>query len=291
MSLLDRLTGQILSGKQELHTLRPVVEKEILHQDILREMSHAGFLKNLTFIGGTCLRDCYGSPRLSEDLDFSGGIDFKKNDLSELGRTLRDKITERYGLKVEVSEPQREAGDTATWKIKIITQPERADAPSQRIHIDISTVSSFDRKPVMLKNHYHIDMGTSGLILYAESREEILADKLIAFVLRPNRVKQRDIWDIVWLDRQAVKLHPDLLESKLSERKIVPETFLDDFSKRIESIRNGQNDFLFEIRRFLPAEVIKNTLATPEYWDITVDLIKDLYKSSAEYFSTRHIPL
>jgi hypothetical protein len=99
-------------------------------------------------------------------------------------------------------------------------------------------------------------------------------------------VKQRDIWDIVWLDRQAVKLHPDLLESKLSERNIAPETFLHDFSKRIESIRNGQKDFLFEIRRFLPAEVVKNTLETAEYWDITVTLIKDLYNSSAEYFST-----
>lgn len=285
MSLLDRLTDQILSSNQELHTLRPVVEKEILHQDILREMSHAGFLKNLTFIGGTCLRNCYGSPRLSEDLDFSGGIDFKKSDLSELGRTIRDKISERYGLRIEVSEPQREAGDTATWKIKIITQPERVDLPSQRIHIDISAVSSFDRKPVMLKNHYQIDMGTSGLILYAESREEILADKILAFVLRSNRVKQRDIWDIVWLDQQSVKLQSDLLEPKLSERNIAPEIFLDDFSKRIESIRNGQKDFLFEIRRFLPAEAVKNTLETAEYWDITVSLMKDLYKSSAEYFS------
>jgi hypothetical protein len=39
MSLLDRLINQILSNNQQLYTLRPVVEKEILHQDILREMS------------------------------------------------------------------------------------------------------------------------------------------------------------------------------------------------------------------------------------------------------------
>jgi predicted nucleotidyltransferase component of viral defense system len=50
------------------------VEKELLHHDILREMSMAGLLKNLTFIGGTCLRACYGSSRLSEDLDFTGGM-------------------------------------------------------------------------------------------------------------------------------------------------------------------------------------------------------------------------
>ena len=37
---------------------------------ILREISRAGLLTSLTFINGTCLRSCYGSNRLSEDLDF-----------------------------------------------------------------------------------------------------------------------------------------------------------------------------------------------------------------------------
>jgi predicted nucleotidyltransferase component of viral defense system len=59
-----------------------------LHHDILREMSRAGFLKNLTFIGGTCLRACYGSQRLSEDLDFTGGADFTREGLAELGKVL-----------------------------------------------------------------------------------------------------------------------------------------------------------------------------------------------------------
>ncbi|MEA1910853.1 MAG: nucleotidyl transferase AbiEii/AbiGii toxin family protein [Spirochaetota bacterium] len=279
MNLFDHLTDQILINNRQLDTLRPVVEKEILHQDILREMARGGFLKKLTFIGGTCLRDCYNSPRLSEDLDFTGGIDFKKNELSKLGRTLRDKISERYGMSVEVSEPHREFGDTSTWKIKIITRPERPDLPAQRIHIDICSVSSFDRKPTMLLNHYQVDMGTSGLILYAESREEILADKILAFVLRSNRVKQRDLWDIVWLNNQIVKLRPELIYPKLRERNIAPSVFLQDFGKRIESIRNKQKDFLFEIRRFLPSEVVNDTLKKPEYWNITISLIEGLHKT------------
>jgi len=36
-------------------------EKELLHHDILRELSAAGLLAGLTFIGGTCLRACYGA--------------------------------------------------------------------------------------------------------------------------------------------------------------------------------------------------------------------------------------
>lgn len=82
VSLFDQLVIEALRSRADLTTLRPVVEKELLHHDILREMSEAGLLTGLTFIGGTCLRACYGSQRLSEDLDFTGGADFKKQDLA-----------------------------------------------------------------------------------------------------------------------------------------------------------------------------------------------------------------
>ena len=71
MNLFDRIVQEAISSSPGSNSLRPVVEKELLHHDILREMGAAGFLDGLTFIGGTCLRACYGSPRLSEDLDLS----------------------------------------------------------------------------------------------------------------------------------------------------------------------------------------------------------------------------
>lgn len=78
MSLFDQLVDEVLHARADLSSLRPVVEKELLHHDILREMSAAGLLAGLTFMGGTCLRACYGSSRLSEDLDFTGGGDFRR---------------------------------------------------------------------------------------------------------------------------------------------------------------------------------------------------------------------
>lgn len=78
MSLFDQLVDEALHARADLSSLRPVVEKELLHHDILREMSAAGLLAGLTFMGGTCLRACYGSSRLSEDLDFTGGGDFRR---------------------------------------------------------------------------------------------------------------------------------------------------------------------------------------------------------------------
>ena len=84
MSLFDRLVSQALQARPELTAVKAVVEKELLHHDILREMSAAGLLGGLTFIGGTCLRTCYGSVRLSEDIDFTGGADFTRGMLAGL---------------------------------------------------------------------------------------------------------------------------------------------------------------------------------------------------------------
>ena len=58
MNLFERLVREAMRTRPELTSLRAVVEKELLHHDILREMNTAGLLAGLTFIGGTCLRAC-----------------------------------------------------------------------------------------------------------------------------------------------------------------------------------------------------------------------------------------
>ena len=62
MNLFDQLVGEAFRSRGDLTTLRPVVEKELLHHDILLELSGAGLLTSLNFNGGTCLRASYGSP-------------------------------------------------------------------------------------------------------------------------------------------------------------------------------------------------------------------------------------
>lgn len=137
MSLFEKLVDEAIRGLPQFAPLRVVVEKELLHHDILREMSRAGFLRKLTFIGGTCLRACYGSPRLSEDLDFTGGADFSRETLAELGSVLIERLEIKYGLPVTVGEPVREEGNVDTWKLRVVTRPGRRHLPDQRINIDI----------------------------------------------------------------------------------------------------------------------------------------------------------
>ncbi len=267
-----------MRSQPQLAPLRVVVEKELLHHDILREMSQAGLLKELTFIGGTCLRVCYGSQRLSEDLDFTGGAGFTREGLADLGRVLVERLEVKYGLPVEVSEPQRETGNVDTWKLRVFTRPARKHLPIQRINIDICALPSYDRRPMMLRNHYGVEMGTSGLILQAQSREEILADKMVALTLRPNRLKSRDLWDIVWLNRQGIILPVQLVLQKAIDRLQNLTRFLEQLQQRTMLLQSDpavRRDFLAEMRRFLPPAVFGENLETDEFWTYLVGLVSE----------------
>lgn len=276
MSLFDQLVDHALAAKSDLAPLRVVVEKELLHHDILREMSAAGLLAELTFIGGTCLRACYGSNRLSEDLDFTGGQGFQRERLADLGRVLVVKLEKKYGLQVEVSDPVKESGQVDTWKLRVITRPEQKNLPSQRIHIDIRAIPSYDRRPLLLRNPYDVDMGTAGLFVQAQSREEILADKLLAFALRPNRVKSRDLWDIAWLKQQQVELPLDLVPKKISDHRQTAAAFVAQLAARCGQLQENPSmrvEFMAEMRRFLPVRVVTETVENPDFWPYLANLV------------------
>ena len=279
MSLFDQLVNEALRSRAELTSLRPVVEKELLHHDILREMSEAGLLADLTFIGGTCLRACYGSARLSEDLDFTGGSHFKRSDLAGLAQVLTKRLQIRYDLPVSVSEPVKTGGQVSTWKLTIETRPGQKHLPAQRIHLDICAIPSHDPRPMMLRNLYGIDLGTSGLILQAQSREEILADKVIALAFRENRIKNRDLWDISWLSQQGIDLPSRLIPLKIRDHQRDDAEFVALLQERTDAIKtrpDRREDFMKEMRRFLPTATVRDTIEKELYWAYLTQVVDDL---------------
>jgi predicted nucleotidyltransferase component of viral defense system len=279
MSLFDQLVDVALRNQQTLAPLRLVVEKELLQRDILRELSTAGLLSGLTFMGGTCLRACYGSNRLSEDLDFTGGAGFSRESLAQVSSTLVKSLQAKYGLLVEVSEPIRETGNVDTWKLKVQTRPGRSDLPAQRINIDVCALPSYEPRPMLLLNPYGVDMGTGGLIVQAQSREEIFSDKLVAFALRPNRIKNRDLWDIAWLHQEAIRPRLSLIAQKLKDHNCEPTRYTKLLSDRCQMLSEKPElatDFRQEMRRFLPAQIVQQTADKPEFWQFVVQLMQDL---------------
>lgn len=280
MSLFDELVDEALNNKQEVARLRVVVEKELLHHDILRVLSGAGLLTQLTFIGGTCLRACYGSNRLSEDLDFTDGSDFTRDQLAAMSNILIESLKAKYGLEINVTDPVREEGNVSTWKLKVQTRPGRKDIPAQRINIDVCAIPSYQPRPMALLNPYGVEMGTSGLILQAQSREEIFADKLVAFALRPNRLKNRDLWDIAWLHQQQIKPALDLIKNKLNDHHAQTDAYLNAFAERSASLNKNleiAKEFRKEMARFLPNETVKETVNSEKFWEYLSNLLESYH--------------
>lgn len=294
MALFDALVDEALRNQNELNSLRPVVVKEILHHDILRELSHAELLKQLTFIGGTCLRACYGSNRLSEDLDFTGGANFKKSDLDKLKTTLEARLTSKYELPITVSEPKAEKqGNVDTWKLKVKTQPERPDMPAQRIHLDICAVPSYQVVPRTLRNHYGINLGTESLIIRSQTREEIFADKLVAFAMRPGRLKYRDLWDIGWLTQSGIEPAYDLLNAKLADHGEREEDFLERSDKRLDLLANDeqqQQNFVFEMSRFIPPTRLNQTIRQEGFWAYISNTVTEKIRQAQKQIETGDSP-
>lgn len=278
MSLFDELVDVALANEKELTPLRVVVEKELLHHDILRVLSGAGLLTQLTFIGGTCLRACYGSSRLSEDLDFTGGADFTRGQLASMSSILIESLKTKYGLEINVTDAVREESNVDTWKLKVQTRPGRKDLPAQRINIDVCAIPSYQPRPMALLNPYGVEMGTSGLILQAQSREEIFADKLVAFAMRPNRLKNRDLWDIAWLHQQQIKPALDLIKNKLNDHHAQTNAYLNAFAERTASLKKNPEiakEFRKEMARFLSNETVKQTVNSEMFWEYLCNLMAD----------------
>lgn len=196
----------------------------------------------------------------------------KKEDLAALARALTERLDTRYGLPVRASEPQQTGGKISTWKLPIETRP------AQRIHRDTCAIPSHDPRPMMLRHLYGIDLGTSGLILQSQSREEILADKIIALAFREYRLMNRDLWDIAWLVQHGVTLPAALIPVKIADHRRERLEFSNLLRDRLDGLKADpalREDFVREMRRFLPAATVRETLAQPAWWGYLTSLLDE----------------
>lgn len=271
---LQYLVDRVMEDANGTEGMRPVVEKELLHYDILFALQKGGFLDGLVFQGGTALRLCHGSPRFSEDLGFAGGADFTSAHLAPLAGYLTDFVSGRYGLVVEVRAPAalRDTPDNANvtvekWRLSVVTQPANSAIPRQRIHLEIANVPSHANELRLLARNYDfMPDGYNDMMIRVETKEEILADKLVAFPARlPTYVRWRDVWDIHWLGRKGASVVTDLVRAKANDYGI--EDFgglLEAATARLpELVRSG--DFAKEMERFLTDTVAERTIRT-EGW-------------------------
>ena len=248
--------------------MRPVIEKELLHYDILHSLDRHRLLDGLVFQGGTCLRLCHGAPRLSEDLDFVGGVDFSAEQLDALKDCIEQDIGRRYGLEVIVK-PPREVGTEPDerdvrvdkWQISVITAPDRPDIPRQRIKIEVAAVPAWTREVHALKRNYDfLPDGYEDILVPTESLTEIMADKLVSLINCRRYVRHRDIWDLRWLAQHGARPDHALLQHKIDDYRV------ENWPQLAKAMRQDLPDivhgkaFRDTLTRFIPADVQGRTL-------------------------------
>lgn len=268
--MLNEQIRQIVQANPEYAAVTPAIEKEILHHDIMHVMITQGAMQTLTFIGGTSLRMCYNSARLSEDLDFNGGYDFKPSDFDGLELEIQKYIQNKYETEVWVNKPiEDRQGNTSSWKISIVKNANRPDLPRQKLHIDVCAIPSFDIEKRPLLNHYNIVVPTEGLLIPVQSLKETLADKLIALAYRSRRIKPRDIWDIVWIKQRGIEVSKALVDHKLVARGKQKEDFIEALNIQLAKLMQDDevcHDFNMEMSRFIPKQIKERTIDNPDYW-------------------------
>ena len=242
--------------------MRQVVEKELLHYDILFCLDQDGLLDQLTFQGGTALRLCHGSSRFSEDLDFAGGSDFTSQDLQQIRACVEKYILPRYGMKVEVKEPRdmqkfliNSGLNISKWQVSITTAPARRDLPKQRIKIEVASVPAWTREPRALQVNYDfLPDGYADTLVMTEKLDEIMADKLISLVNTERYVRNRDIWDLRWLKQNSAVVDLDLVNKKIRDYRISDYSGkVEVMLQRLSEIVHGET-FKNEIMRFIPED-------------------------------------
>lgn len=278
--MLKEYIRQIVNANPEYAAVTPVIEKEILHHDIIDVMVKQGAMQSLTFIGGTSLRLCYNSSRLSEDLDFNGGYNFKPSNFNGLEIEIQKYIQNKYETEVWVNKPNEDKqGETSSWRISIEKEANRPDLPRQKMHIDVCAIPSFDIEKRALINHYNIVVPTEGLLVPVQSLEEALADKFIALAYRARRIKPRDVWDIVWIKQRGIAVSTRLIDKKLEARNKTKTDFSEALSIQVNKLLQDDDvrkDFNMEMSRFVPRQVKERTIDNQDYWTYVQSEIKDM---------------
>jgi len=216
--MLSRLQTEKLARREGVPT--HVIERDYVQHLLARHVAE----DPLVFKGGTCIRIALGSPRFSEDMDFTAreSSDVEAAVLGALKR-LRD-----YGVAASLRRSRAEGGGwnaVVRYEGPLFTGDSRS-ARSIRLEVSLRP-ERLDVEEVFVSQARYPDLPQ--LVLRILRRDHILAEKLRALIIRS---KPRDLFDVHFLMSRGVRCPPPLLAEKM---RLYGRPFrLSDFDKAVK---------------------------------------------------------
>ena len=245
-----------LESTPALKSAAMAVENEIMAMATLYALHANGMIPDdATFIGGTALRLCHGSPRMSIDIDFHRppGADRMAVDRS----CLASEVSSLVGAEVDVSTPTGRGSRVARVSANLPERPKHVKRPVTMIDSGTGVVTDAERKIVFTRlagSPTGVSDITPPFAVRASSLDEILVDKHLALVGR-RRVKHRDVFDLLWLAAQGARFDGNMLVAKLGGDMERVAGFRQALPVRTagaaETLANG--DYTDNMRLFLPS--------------------------------------
>jgi len=230
----------------------PNIVREYFQHLFLSQLHGVEGAENVLFKGGTALRVIYGSPRFSEDLDFSI-FNIEQYQQEKFIEDIFAKVLveiERIGVKIELGPkpgPTKEGyyGD-ATFKIY--------DYPSVAVSINVSSrngqsvkgeVDSISNDFIPTYNVFHLP------------QEKIVEEKIDALL---ERKKARDFYDLYFIMRKGILTLEQKKRLNSSKDEIIKNADNVDFSSELAAllprdqqaiIKDFKNNLFNELKRQL----------------------------------------
>lgn len=238
--MIDSATLTAMARKNQ--TSRDNVVREYCQHLFLSLFYQQDETQKILFKGGTALRILWGSPRFSEDLDFSSSP-FQASRIEALLRITLKEIS-RQGCGVDLQVSKQTSGGYLGWIIFSWADNKIA------IRVEISfrkKIGPTQREQSLIQNDF-----IPAYVIHHLSQAELLKEKFQATL---SRSKPRDFFDLYFI-----------LRSRLSFQGVLKQ--YPDLKKTVRSLMQEKDiHFTKELKQFLPAShhaLLKNFPASLE---------------------------
>jgi predicted nucleotidyltransferase component of viral defense system len=192
---MQQLTMLIEKSRAKGKLYATNIAREYLQVLVLKAIYQSPYGRELSFMGGTCLRLCYGLKRYSEDLDFSHDAPTKAYSFVRLNRFIEGRLNER-GLSVGVAVKEPKTVDRSFIRFPLDSLG-LAERKGQKLHIKLE----IDNRPPAIRTdgreEYFLGRYNEVFPIIKHVERVLFAGKVLAILLRPQLLG-RDCYDLIW---------------------------------------------------------------------------------------------